>query len=195
LPRYEEWKKTANEMGLIEVNNLKPPMVVGDYRNHHIRIHHGTYGEDNETHYYVEFLNPSSIMMHIWRRRVFSDRMDYRATELGLKDISIGDPEFSGEIMVKGNKENDVKAILDLSIRDKINILLPTGVFNNSIIEVGCLYEYSTQGSSHNVEELGLTHYFDKRTFSETKGDAKRFRLIIDALIDIVEKIETYTPS
>jgi hypothetical protein len=38
-------------------------------------------------------------------------------------------------------------------------------------------------------------HYVDTQTLGRTKGDVERFRSIIDTLIDIVEKIEAYTPS
>lgn len=38
-------------------------------------------------------------------------------------------------------------------------------------------------------------HYVDNQTLDRTKEDAARFQAIIDIMIDIVEKIEAYTPS
>jgi hypothetical protein len=42
--------------------------------------------------------------------------------------------------------------------------------------------------------ETNEARYVDSQSLHETKGNAERFRLIIDTLIDIVEKIEKLTP-
>ena len=87
---YEEFKKTIAEMGLEDFSGMNPPiginpiqntpMILGDYRNHHIKIYEVTFnhgGSDEPTisyttYYEVAFENPQNIMMTIKKRSIFS---------------------------------------------------------------------------------------------------------------------------
>ena len=95
-----------------------------------------------------------------------------------MTDIQVGDDKFDRSIFLKGNKESDIIAILDQSIREKImSVTYPR--FNLTIAED------NLDRASHHVSG----------GFSHIKKDAQRFRTVIDLMIDIVEKIEAYTPS
>lgn len=54
-------------------------------------------------------------------------------------------------------------------------------------IEIG----YGKHIGAFKVEIMpNIAHYIDTRTLQETKWHPERFRLIIDTLIEIIEKIE-----
>ena len=225
LPRYEEWKKTANEMGLNESANT----IVGDYRNHHVKISEIDEGQHElaraqgddaitvlRTHCYVEFENQKKIMMRIRKNTIYS-----RYEEWGFRDlqhIRVEDPDFDHEFIVKGNNENAIKSILDSSLCNKIihfKNVVSSGHMSwrqytinyRFAIEVGCLssfggkiWSYGTYPSNISITDLfpntetsNLARYIDPRPLSETKGNAVKFKLILDTLIDIVEKLETNT--
>ena len=95
-----------------------------------------------------------------------------------MTEIRVGDDKFERSILLKGSRESDVTVILDQSVRDKImSVTFPR--FNLTIDEG------NLDRASHHV--VG--------GFSDIKKDAQRFRTVIDLMIDIVEKIESYTPS
>jgi hypothetical protein len=65
-------------------------------------------------------------------------------------------------------------------------------------LEVGCGRQdsYRLSNRENEVEtEPNVLRYVDSHEFSDTMYDAVRFKLVLDTLIDIVERIETYTPQ
>lgn len=86
-----------------------------------------------------------------------------------------GDPEFDRKFVVKGDNESEIRVILDPSIRQKIMLI------KNFNLEI-------------NTNNSNVAYYVDFHSISATKQEAARLRLILDTLIDIVEKIETYSP-
>lgn len=151
---YDEWKKIAVAMGLEELNNVSPRQVVGYYRNHHVKIfgdpRSGVVDETNhrppKTLYVVEFENPKAIQIYLKKR--FSLTVIFHGHDLlmsYLNDIRVDDPEFDRRFMVKGNKESDVKAVLDSSIRNKII----NAKFNEA--EIGYMAFWSDKNSQNSI--------------------------------------------
>lgn len=191
LPHYEEWKKTINEMGLKESLNPKCPeatgtAATGNYRNHHIEICQLDYAtHDNDTDEYPEYKtryivkteNPERIQIYL-KNRHYTHKLGKWWEEDGgyIKEIKVNEPEFDYIFQIKvGNEVSDIKQILNPSIRAKIKNLRYT------------LYELYI-GYTLTLNNLC---YIDSQPTHETK----EFRFIVDTLIDIVEKIETYTPT
>ena len=124
------------------------------------------------------------------------------------RDIRINDSEFDKQFSVKGNKENVVRAILDPSIRGKIMMIRDFNV----IIGLLKRKDSSESGSNSNHVPKSLpswvwkmiqphvvfvpdvAQHVDYGSLSKIKQEPERFRAIIDTMIDIVEKIEKYTP-
>jgi hypothetical protein len=197
LSSPEEWNQTITEMGLEELDNINPLMLMGNYRNHRVTISEYTYrappGADESvyhlTNYDVEFKNSAGIMMYMTERfplgafqrlvrsPSYASWQREHTVLHEMTDIRVGDDKFDRNILLKGNREGDVTAILDQSIRDKIiSVTFPR--FNLTIDED------NLDRASHHV--VG--------GFSNIKKEAQRFRTVIDLMIDIVEKIESYTP-
>ena len=66
----------------------------------------------------MEFENPKTILLGI-RKRSFWHIPHLNPLYDG-KDIKINDSEFDKKFSVRGNKENEIRVILDPSIRNKI---------------------------------------------------------------------------
>ena len=188
---FEEWKKIVTEMGLEEskkrdtYGNINP-QITGDYRNHHLRIDEYEMGGEYSsslTHYNVEFENPQTILMSIGKRSIFFPILTYPPYLWKGKNIRMNDSEFDDKFFVRGNKESEVRAILDSSIRSKIRNIRDF----NIIIELHKIKNFN--------KLINLAQHVDFHSLSKTKQGAERFKEIIDTVIDIVEKIEAYTPS
>jgi len=189
LPRYERWKKIAAEMGLEESTNFS--IVEGKYRNHHVEIdeidiadHIGGGDDDTpelKTRYIVELENNKPVLMYLKKHFSLPIR-NQKLSKDYVHDIKIDEGDFDGEFVIKGNSESDIREILDPSIRSKI---MNT---RNSLYEIYIGYRKNYRPDAE-IESQNI-RYVDSRSLYETKGNAERFQLIIDTLIDIVEKIE-----
>jgi hypothetical protein len=202
----EDWNKTITDMGLKEERErLWPHMIIeGDYRNHRVSVYEIKYpihgesdvGYDHRTYFDVQLKNPKKIMIYIavpnpdYWLIITVPNVDYwwdssKHKTIGLR---VGDPIFDDQFRVLGDREYHIPTILDPSIRNRImnirnppfNLVIDSGegrpkVFNN---EDDCPYRAC---------------YQVPREISEIKKDTRRFRLVIDTMIDIVEKIETST--
>ena len=103
-----------------------------------------------------------------------------------LRNIQLNDPQLEG-LVISGNKEDYIKSILDSSIQSRLMTLKDTLGY----MEIGC-GEYV---GTFKVEIMpNAAHYVDSRSLRETKFDPK-LQLIVDTLVDVIEKIEAYTPS
>jgi len=186
LPRYERWKKIATEMGLEESDSYS--IVEGYYRKHHVKIDeidiaNGDESEDSQvlkTRYIVEFENPKPVLMYLKKHFSFPIR---NVLSKDYHDIKIGKGEFDEEFVIKGNNESDIKEILDPSIRSKIINA------RNTLYEVYIGYTKNYL-SGREIEAQNTATYIDSRSLYWTKANAERFQMIIDTLINIVEKIE-----
>jgi hypothetical protein len=215
-PSYQEWKKTVAEMGLIDfsdTSNQDPLEIVGDYRNHHIKISEVEYTEEDHgessgstirsiTYYDVEFENLQKIMLSIKNRSFFSFLSR-------SKNNKMSDPTFDEKFSVKGNNEEKIRAILDPSIRSKIMEIQDFSI----VIGVDKITEYvrfqkPTVDSAQLIVALrmqlmsqikkglesryntNVAEHVDSQSLIRIKHDVNRFRAIIDIMIDIVEKIE-----
>lgn len=109
-----------------------------------------------------------------------------RALENIIHDIELGDPKFDKEFLLKGNKESETKTIMDQSIRDKI-----ANIWHFYEVEIGHPYIEPLERK----EGSSIARSLDAQPLATVKLDARRFRLIVDTMIDIVEKIEANTTS
>lgn len=187
---YEEFKKTIAEMGLEELNNLNPSQIMGNYRNHRVKIYEARLEINEvskETNYDVEFENPQTNLLGVKRRSflAWSKRPFFVYSK--SKDIRMNDQEFDREFSVKGNKESEIRAILDPSIRNKI---MKIGDFNLTIgwSEIG-----SAWVGFQRVFVTNVVRYVTYQSIKSIKQDADRFRKVLDTVIDIIEKIEANT--
>ncbi len=170
-------------LGLHELGGI----IEGNYRNHHVRVYPGRDAERGEyTVYDVEFENRGGLMILIMKRSAYPST------------ISTGDTSFDRGFAVNGNAENDVKQILDPIIRFKIGYLknIRDG---RSVLEVGSPLSLRTRLktylSDRYVKGSNITRYTDFLSMKDTRSNLVNFRIIIDTIIDIVEKIEAHTPS
>lgn len=220
-PFYQDWITTLTEMGLEEYSNLSPPLIGGNYRKHHIEIFEVTYrseshgddassGDTIQTYYNVELENPQNIMMEIKKRSFFSSRSR-------SKDIKI-DTAFDKEFSVKGTDETKITDILDSFIRNKImkirgfnlvigvdkphdrsryrsqtGILYSLPTLSEATIRIGL--ESRIRKGLESKYDANLARHVDSQPLVEIKRDAEKFRAILDTLIDIIEKVETYPAS
>lgn len=128
-PLIEKWRTTAAEMGLSELEDRRRFLirdkdwepVVGRYRNHQIRIFEidassSAEGYDPYTIYDIEFANPATIQIRLAERSRINRFFSLR----DVTDITLDDPDFDQQFIVRGNKESDIKAILESIIRCKI---------------------------------------------------------------------------
>lgn len=191
LPPSEEWKRTAYEMGFDWIGNK----VFGKYRNHNVTIDEINEGSEGDavfqyyTRYRVDFENPKMILLHIRRGFPHTARL-LSSLEGNIQNIHISDPQFEG-LVIRGNRENDIKTILDSSIRSRLMKIKVT-LFD---MEIG-YGKHTGFGFSHKVEIIpNVAHYIDTLSFPRTRRDPEKFQFIVDTLIDIVERIESYTPS
>jgi hypothetical protein len=196
LPLYEEWKKTANEMGFNETDNMRHKRIVGKYRNKNVTIDEIDLGssesENLKTRYRIDFQNSQMILLHI--RRSFPHSFRYSSLGKRIRDIQLDDPQLLQGLVIKGNNENAIKSILDSSICNRIMSI------KDSLYEMEIGYGKLGYGK-HKWLPIGMeiepnaVRFIDSRSLQDTKGNAVEFRLILDTLIDIVEKIEAHTPS
>lgn len=221
LPIYEAFEKTVFEMGLTESRTRNE--IMGEYRNHHIRIVAWDWGDSESSSWrteYMEFENPQTILMGVGRRLLGSSLTQDVYLEEG-KNIMMNDSEFDRRFLVKSNKESEVRAILDQSIRNKIMNIKEF----NLIIGFTDIRRISESNSNSQIQNSNYVPKYKKwidpwnRLFRglrlgsgivfvinvakhidfhhyryEKKEDANRFKTLIDTMIDIVEKIETFTP-
>jgi hypothetical protein len=168
-------------MGLREVKNNEPNSnVVGEYRNHRIEVtyHSGrVFLEDSEssntffTIFRVGFENSFDVDLRLGpvasRQRIYPER------------IRIDSPGFEDEY-VAGNKEDYIQSIFDSDICTQILKLRGrVPLFSMWTTKDGKGWQLSTETYSH---------------IQEVKNDPDRFRLIIDVLVDLAEKIEKNPP-
>lgn len=172
--------------------------LVGRYREHDVRIEeHWLSPESGQTSYLVVFSNPRGIVLHIKKRRTFPIGGSYLENRLGLREIKV-DEKFDREFIVKGNYENEIKAILDPYLLSRIACLREFLDENRHqemapAIEIGYPEDpkqaYMLNGSLlPYVDDLNLAQYKDPFPIV---FDAFRSRLILDALIDIIQKLES----
>lgn len=160
----------------------------------------------------MELENPQKIMIDIKKRPAFSFTTWLRHLSLSEdEDIMMNDSTFDEKFSVKGN-ESVIRAILDPSICSKImkirdfNVIIGVDKikdsFAKSSIDPNSLelaYHLQIQLMSHirkgleSKYETNVAQYVDFQSLNMTKQDANRFRAIIDAMIDIVEKIDAYS--
>ncbi|MCJ7635176.1 DUF3137 domain-containing protein [Candidatus Bathyarchaeota archaeon] len=192
---YEEWKKTINEMGLHEPEHPvlydEPCLqmrIEGDYRNRHVTISEYDYSDAenpimNNIFYDVEFENSKNIIIYIKKRHGVPFGPIVRWSRMGdiVQDIELGDPEFDKEFSLKGNKETEIKMIMDQFIRNKI-----LDIKSFYLAEIGHPYSESPELKAVS----NIARYIDAKPLGAVKLDVKRFRLTLDTMIDIVEKIE-----
>lgn len=146
--------------------------VAGTYRNHEVSVTNvvRSSGEDSstETRYSVKFANQNQILLQLRNRSILSNLRDYYT-----EHIEVGESEFDGKFSIKGNNENKIKSALGPSVRHKIKTLKN---FNLTV-------------DAKKPEEAYCLDY--NRSISASKMNPDRFRLIIDTIVDIVEKMES----
>jgi len=202
-PLYKEWKKTASEMGL---NKIDHTTIIGNYRNHNVTIDEidvGTEGEEGwqtvlKTRYRVDFENPRMILLYIKKsfslRGYFSWSWAPPLSKKYIRDIHLDNPQLLEGLVMKGNNENAIKSILDSSICNRIMNIKDT-LYEMEIGYGKYLRPRSWRDHPEMQMEPNEVRYIDSRSLSKTKRNALKFKSIVDTLIDIVEKVETYTPS
>ncbi|MDQ1279488.1 MAG: hypothetical protein QG670_750 [Thermoproteota archaeon] len=190
LLQDEELKKSAFEMGFNERScvlafNYIGREFIGNYRNHKVTIDEvGGSGEESSwTRYRVDFENPQMFLLYI--RRSFPHGYAYSSLMKHILNIELNDPQFDG-LVISGNKEDYIKSILDSSIRSRLMTLKDTLWY----MEIG----YGEHTGAFKVEIMpNAARYMDTRTLDKTKFDPK-LQLILNTLVDVVEKIEAYAP-
>lgn len=190
--RTQKWDKSVYDMGFSESGSAH--MLGGTYRDHEVRIDEidvMASGEGNtslKTRYLVAFENPKIILLYMKKRLALPLNRKSSVSEKYLRDIHVNNPLLEG-LVIKGNNENDVKSILDADICSRIV------KFKGTLYELEIGYGIRVLGTRNEIKtEPNAIRYLDSQQLVETKGNALRFKLILDTLIDIAEKIETYTP-
>jgi len=168
--KKKAWEKIAAKTGLNYQKRGLSPSMWGDYRKHHVEIYLGSKDEGQITGYCVQFENPEEIVMHLYKESLYSKIG--RRLSVQEQDIKVNDPEFDQKFVIKGNRPLSLQAILDPSIRNKI---MNTKDFHILIDE----------------KQPNVAHYWENGFVTNTE----RLRSVLDLMIDIVEKIEAYTPS
>lgn len=183
LPRYEEWKRTSSTMGLKEIERT----IIGNYRNHNVTIDEIDLGDKDspilKTRYRIALENPQKILLYI-EKRFTSGSTGASLPNKYIQDIHFDDSQFRQGLVIKGNKEKYIQSILDSSIQKEIMNIKST----LHELEIG----YGKPlGTSVEIEiEPNAFRYVDSQSLTCIKGNAVKFQLILDTLIDIVEKIE-----
>ncbi len=213
-PHYEKWKKTLAEMGFHETSQG----VMGRYRNHGVKIDsievEGGEFPYHLTRYGVDFENRHMLFLFI--RRALSHPLSYYSlfqkiynpTREGYdRDLEFSSPQLEG-LIIKGNKEDEIRSILDSSIQNRLRNIKDnlcsleigyghlSGIDKVEIKPNGVAYIDSRSLSETLRMELmpNVLHYIDFRSYAETVLNLDSFQYILDTLIDIVERIESYTP-
>lgn len=183
LPKYREWERVTEGMGLSENGDI----VTGKYRSHKILVDEINLGDEEssniKTRYRVSLDNPRQILLYIKKSFPFSFAQAPAGSGKLLRDINVDDPSFA-QFVVKGNREEEVKTILDDSARDMI---IRSGSDLHQI-EVG--HVYYEFGQSEPDAEFNIDCFVDSKPLRDTKADAAKFSMILDTLLDIVEKVE-----
>jgi len=198
--RYEEWKNTVNEMGLSVNTGISYEMIIGKYRNQNVAIDEIDLGGGDDPHilktrYEVYFENPPMILLYIRRHFPYSPRYSsFETYGKHVRDIHLDNPQLLQGLVIKGNNENAIKSILDSSICNRI-MNIKDSLYE---MEVGHGHWKPVYGTHKwgriEIEIEPKARYIDSQSLQKTKGNAPKFKSILDTLIDIVEKIETYTP-
>jgi len=182
---YLAWKATTAEMGLREVetkiSDTATPSksrrpILGTYRHHSIRIFQtetdsgGPSGESGPpstryTNYEILLEKPTVIELHLRKHDVPFGRKT---------DILVDDPVFDRRFDVTGTKAMDIRVLHDPSLRSQI---LKLGKFSLMNVQTNTL------------------HYQFSNEIKNIKTDAVRFKDLINTMLDIVEKIESYPSS
>ena len=172
--------------------------LVGTYRDHEVRIDEVdvTAGGEGSAHlktrYWVTFENPKMLLLYMKKRFTVPWNRGSLVSEKYFRDIHIDNPLTKG-LVLRGNNENDIESILDADICNRIMKIKDT-LFE---LEIGygkyvVTEEYPPSGYEVEIVPNAL-RYLDSHELVDTKGNAVRFKLILDTLIDIVEKIEAKT--
>lgn len=197
---FDTWRNTAVEMGFSEVSDqyygfetvvdpeygalsqgeirfLSYTPFHWTYRGHSVYI----YTTEFMTHYDVEFENPETILLKLKSHRAHISHLFVK----NFQRMSLGDSAFDKAFTLSGNKESHIKAIFDPHIRSRLIDLKDT------FFELTNM-RWHRRAMSRNPKVISYTDY---RRLEENLTDARKFRLIVDTVMDIVEKIEANTPS
>jgi len=171
----EGWGKNANVWGENLFELYYTPFK-GNYRGHSVQI----CPEWDKTRYEVEFVNPEIILVHLERKKThilpsFFHRM------------SMDDPEFDQEFRLSGNKEANIKAAFNPNIRNRLMVLKDTFYELTNMHDRYAIWGRYQLRYKRNPK---LISYTDDRRIEDNTSDPKKLKLIIDVIIDIVEKIE-----
>ncbi|MDQ1280823.1 MAG: hypothetical protein QG670_2086, partial [Thermoproteota archaeon] len=184
---YEEWERIASAMRLTEMDHE----VIGNYRNHNVIIAEIASGREGliKTRYSVDFENTRMILLYIKKSFALPRGYESSLRKKYVKDIKMDDPQFLEGLVIKGNNENAANSILNLSIRNKIKNIQDT--FYELEIGYGKFHSYPWPPNKIDIEP-NIIRYVDSRSLEETEANAVKFKWILDALIDMVEKVEKY---
>ena len=117
--REEVWKQLAAEIGARYESSLWTGTKVSiDYGQWMITLDSYTVSTGHSHHAYTRFrapfVNPDGFRFGIYRKHLFTPLAKW----LGTQDIEVGHPEFDEALVIQGNNETQVKALLaDDSIR------------------------------------------------------------------------------
>ncbi len=101
-----------------------------------------------------------------------------------IQDILVKNPLLKG-LELKGNYENAIRTILDSDICEKIRKI------GNSFYELEIGYGTPPLGSAFYLQvEPNVVRYLDTQRIEDTMTNPEKFKMILDVLIDIAEKIE-----
>jgi hypothetical protein len=194
---YNQSRHQVNEPSERDHSRHRVNELVGTYRDHEVRIDeiNVTAGGEGSAHlktrYWVTFENPKMILLYMKKRFITPWNRGSLVSEKYIRDIHVDNPLLKG-LVLKGNNENDTTSILDAEICNKIREIKDT-LFE---LEIGygkyvVTEEYPPNGYEVEIVPNAL-RYLDSRELTDTKDNAVRFKLILDTLIAIVEKIEDY---
>lgn len=196
IAKAEDWLKFATELGF-EILENQSPAVGGDYRNHHVEVYGDPRFMDDlgevMTRYVVEFKNRNRIVIYLRKRSLFTFIRNRQFSHWTIHQLKVGDNTFDNKFLIQGFNEQEVKAVLDFSIRTKLLNLRST--FYE--VEIGHEAELKSlelaNTDTYRRESFMDTNqawYVDEIPFLETITNTPRFISIIDTMIDIAEKIE-----
>lgn len=127
---YEELRRTATEIGFNDMDNeiirkyrasnRNDRVFFGKYRNHNVTIDEIDVGEESpiyRTRYRVDFENSQTILLSI--RKSFPASFEYSSLEKFTQEIHLNDSHLKG-LVIRGNREDEIKSILDASIRNRV---------------------------------------------------------------------------
>lgn len=161
-PETEKFRKEFADFEYMESG-----FIEGYYRNHRVKFGRdndfwGTGDEPSYTKLEVELEGPAEFDMYICPESFTEKVIKFS----GQPDIEVGDPQFDDLFIIHGTSESAIQSFLDQSIQWKIR-----------------------SAASYGFKRLRLHKNEIKYDMGEI-GDKEIFKLILDVMVDLAEKIE-----